>query len=620
MDNNSNKQVLFRPSELYENQLRQQYHDCAEQYFDKLGKDANINVAANKLQNDKIRKIQADLEAEQKKGKKTKSAGSFQVFLGVILLIFSVFLFLLSLILNKEDTTAFALILTLAIVFLAGGIALLIYRGTANKKKAKALEESEADAQKRWNEEVRIAQKQLASLNASFDWNMPARVMEKTTPIIDLDPYFSMERLTYLAEKFGVGEVTDENYSVLNVLSGNIQGNPFLVEKLLSHRFAPKTYVGHRIITWTTTYTDSKGHMHVNHHSETLTAYSTHNAPFYSDKTLLIYGNEAAPHLSFTHEISDANKLKDENEIEKYVEKKNKEIQKMADDALQEGRTFTPMGNEKFDCFFGAFDRDNEVEFRLLFTPLAQNNMLDLMFSKPFGDDFVFRKDKMVNIIYSEHSQKFDYDADPTRFECYDFEEGRKRFVDYCDAFIANLFFDLAPLLSIPLYQMYKPHEEIYKESLPHNYTSFEAESMANRLPRSCFLPQGADSSLPVMEKFRSAKTCAKTDKDEIFSYSYATIQRVDHISVRGGDGYYHDVPVPWIEYIRRERITPMELKDIGSNREKVNEAMAHSERFNTIARGKVAGYAKGLLALVGGDLPFEEKDDKTLDDIFSSL
>ena len=52
---------------------------------------------------------------------------------------------------------------------------------------------------------------------------------------------------------------------------------------------------------------------------------------------------------------------------------------------------FTEMGNAKFDALFGAVDRNNEVEFRVLFTPLAQKNMLDLLTDKNhYGDDFYF--------------------------------------------------------------------------------------------------------------------------------------------------------------------------------------------------------------------------------------
>ena len=614
------KQVLFKPTELYETTLKNQYHQEAEKYFDDLAKANHIDVSQNRVLSQKIAARKAVAEEIQKKNNSTKTAGVVQLVFAVILLILGLFFLLIAtVIVGDENNSGIAICFVIGFISLAVSIFLFIYRATSNKKKAQAIQDQLTQIQQELDKDTKQAYLQLDALNKAFDWNIPARIMEKTTPIIDLDPYFTESRLQYLITKFGVGEVRDPNYSVLDVLSGNIQGNPFIIEKLLSHTYGPKLYTGEKHISWTTSYTDSKGNVHTQFHEETLHAHCYHDAPAYNHKTLLIYGNEAAPHLSFTHEISDANKLKDEKEIDRYVQKKAKELQNLSDQAIQEGHSFTPMSNTKFEAFFNAYNRDNEVEFRLLFTPLAQSNMLDLMFSKPFGDDFIFQKDHMVNIIYSLHSQNFDYSADPALFRCYDYDKGRENFVQYCDQFIENLFFDLAPLLSIPLYQMYRPHEEIYSESLPHNYTSFEAESMANRLPRSCFLPKDADPELPVMEKFSKADVCSKSDKDTIFSYSYMTVPRCDHFSVKGGDGYWHDVPVYWTEYIRKERVTPMVLKDVGSSREKVSEAFNSNSDLSSLRRRYVTSYAKGLLALVGDD-SFDQALDERLDKIFEDL
>lgn len=54
------------------------------------------------------------------------------------------------------------------------------------------------------------------------------------------------------------------------------------------------------------------------------------------------------------------------------------------------------MGDAEFDVLWGATDRDHEVEFRLLFTPLAKKQLLDLMKDKEiaYGDNFNFFKRK----------------------------------------------------------------------------------------------------------------------------------------------------------------------------------------------------------------------------------
>ena len=66
------------------------------------------------------------------------------------------------------------------------------------------------------------------------------------------------------------------------------------------------------------------------------------------------------------------------------------------------------MGNSEFEVLFGATNRNNEVQFRLLFTPLAQKQLLGLMKDKEiaFGDDFNFIKRNKINIIIPDHLKK----------------------------------------------------------------------------------------------------------------------------------------------------------------------------------------------------------------------
>ena len=81
---------------------------------------------------------------------------------------------------------------------------------------------------------------------------------------------------------------------------------------------------------------------------------------------------------------------------------------------------------------FGATNRNNEVQFRLMFTPLAQNNMVDLMTSDDgYGDDFAFYKTGMLNCIRSDHAQSWQTDADPARYMSYDLKASRAAFVAY---------------------------------------------------------------------------------------------------------------------------------------------------------------------------------------------
>ena len=112
------------------------------------------------------------------------------------------------------------------------------------------------------------------------------------------------------------------------------------------------------------------------------------------------------------------------------------------------------MGNLEFDALFNALDRDNEVEFRVLFTPIAQKNMIELLKNEEFGDDFSFIKHLKLNIIdnkkdwvlniFRSHYRDFSYDIIKEKFF--------KLNTEYFDNFY-RLFL---PIFTIPVYHQHK--------------------------------------------------------------------------------------------------------------------------------------------------------------------
>lgn len=515
------EQPLYRPRSLYETSLKNQYHRTAEAFYESLAEKGELDKGANAAHLRAYEAAKKETEEAKKKLGKNKAAKGWCIFGIIIGFILAIIPGILMLLLYKKKVKP---------------ALLLAQEEVAKKEEAekKALDACYAD---------------MAGLNALLDDDMPCQVMEKATPIIDLDKNFSPERYSYMHQAFGMNEEVDPDTSVLGVLSGQIQGNPFVLEKVFRHQVQDKVYEGTLTITWTTTHRDSKGNTYTETHTQTLHAQSTHPAPAYWDETRLIYGSEAAPHLHFSRSPSGMSG-KSEKEIDKFVKKRAKELDKKEQDAIKKGQTFTKLGNDEFDALFGADDRDHEVEYRLLFTPLAQRNMVELIKQpEPYGDDFMMVKDAMLTSVCSRHSQHFDYYAGPDYFQHYDFEAGKKKFVSYCDDFIRGLFFDLAPILSIPLYQIHKPHDYIYNDDYRTNLTSFEHEAMINKMNRHLFMPEGADPDLPLILKEANAHKISGTDEVNVLSRSYHTTPMVDYIPVLGGDGRWHDVPVHWVQY-----------------------------------------------------------------------
>ncbi len=607
------KEILYKPKDLYEKQLKGQYHQAAEQYFEKLVKETNTDVEAN---NKHVAEYKALEAKEQEQEKILSSSKGLKFFLIFLIVVFFIAAFVcIGYAVYRIDSMWWLIL----VAFIPLGLAIFLIVHISKKVNGEISEKEEALAKIRADKDAKLKEcwGDMSALNSAFDWSLPATIMEKVTGIIDLDPYFSAEKLYYLHDKFGFASGEADNQSVLGIISGNIQGNPFILKKTLEENLRKKTYTGSLTIYWTTTSTDSDGHVHVNHHSQTLHASVQHDAPFYDRGTMLVYGNEAAPHLTFTREPSCINSLRDEKDRERYVKKQMKAIRKKADAAIENGSTFTQMDNDEFEVFFGGTDRNNEVEFRLLFTPLAQTNMMALLSDpQPYGDDFHMIKDGMCNYIISEHSQSFDYSSNPSIYMSYDVGASKDIFISYSDEYIKHLFFDLAPILSIPLYQMHKPQEYIYEKGIYSNYSFYEHESIANSMKQALFMPDGCDPSLPVMIRSRSAVKRGKVDHVNVHTYSYMTTEMIDYVPVHGGDGYWHDVPVHWIKYDRIDDDKSFDLTYTGLAKKNFTDKVNASNEFADLINSSASTFfGRGMMSMV-----FSSEDREDLDDILKRV
>ena len=52
-------------------------------------------------------------------------------------------------------------------------------------------------------------------------------------------------------------------------------------------------------------------------------------------------------------------------------------------------------------------------------------------------------------------------------------------------------------------------------------------------------------------------------------AHGFRGVNRVDYVSVHGGDGHRHDVPVEWIEYVPIQRTSEMYVSEGESPKER---------------------------------------------------
>ena len=600
----------LEPLEYYEKHLKGALEENAEKYFDALVKQSGVDPEKNKETVARYNKEAAEAQQANKKVGSFKTLKTFLIVLTVIAFVAAVILIFL-----YTDSNE-ALQLVIGIVCALLGIGLIVLLCTVIKKKLKEREAihekeaAEADAA------LKEAYAEMAPLNALFTRGMTKEIVLQTMPDLTFDEQLDVKRLDLFARKYGYDAGNGEMASTVYLLSGTVEGSPFLFERRFRRTMGTKTYSGSITIHWTTTETDSEGHTRTVHHSQTLTATVDKPAPYYNFETRLIYGNEGAPKLSFSRAPQHSEQLT-EKERERKVKKGGKELQDLTEQAVSEGRRFTELANTEFEVLFGAQNRDNEVEFRLMFTPLAQQNMLHLLTSKAgYGDDFYFYKAGMLNIITSEHAQNWLVDTDPSRYRSYDLAASRASFVSFNAGWFKSMYFDLAPVLSVPLYRMQKPAEFIYRDVYPSNYTMPEAEVLANRFPRSIFAHESTKTE--TILKAESVCKQGKTDSVSVTAYSYDAVDRIDYVSVFGGDGQFHAVPVPWVEYIPLERTSDMALKRVGGSHEAF-DGLKNGSLAELVGRFSNASsaYEDGLLAFPLANGFFSESEDRKIDEMF---
>ena len=541
---------VYEPLARYRDEFRKKFATLTREKFEELTRESKVDVRANRALVREIKSLQA--AAESAKTKKTCYGWLIAIgFIGAAAALAG------AIATGESDPQTQGLCVAGTAVGVILGIAMIPPFNAA----ARLLADLEAKIAAKKSE----AWKQMEPLNRLYTWDITVKLVEAAVPRLGFDPYFTADRLANLRSLYGWNDSFNDGKSMIFAQSGVINGNPFVFGHYLDMEWGEKTYEGTKEITWTEWEEDENGKEHAVLRHETLHAYVTKPIPVYGEQKFLVYGNDAAPNLSFSREPSGLTG-KDDELWGKIKKKWRLGRLKAYSRNLDDDSNFTLMGNHEFETWFHAKDRDNEVEFRLLFTPVAQTQMLSLMKDTEvgYGDDFAFVKRRKINMLFSKHLNKATIDTNPSRFQSWDYDAAAAFFVSFNERYFKDAYFALAPLLAIPLYQQTRTHEEIWKEVLDGRPASFwEQEAVANYHGEDKFKhPRCITRSIlktKVVGRDGGESTVAVT------AHGYADEERVEYKSVHGGDGEWHDVPVPWIEYIPVQRTSNMCLSERGT-------------------------------------------------------
>ena len=584
-------EALLEPIKYYNYELKYKHDDKVESFIDQLTQTSQINVEENRQTCREYYSILDRMKAFQKKLDGSKGLRGFLIFLTILFFIAGTILGIVGIYLRGQQLAIF---LPIGITLILLGVGAIILNSIVISKRISSYSQIVNKLRKESDEKKALAQSQVQALNASFDWGIPAKLVSESTEIIKMDQNVSVERINHIVENYGWIASNPDNVSAVFIQSGTIIGNPFLYERDYVQTMIDKVYTGTLVITWTTTSTDSKGHVQVHTHTQTLVANITRPAPNYYLDTALIYANEAAPKLSFSRNASNANSMS-EKAIEKGSEDFGKKLQKKQEKDIN--KSFTPLGNNKFEFLFNALNRDNEVEFRLLFTPLAQKNMIAAITSKePFGDDFKFVKKHMINVIHSSHAQRLDFDGNPYHFYGFDYDAIRRKFIEYNQDYFKGIYYDFVPLLSIPLYQQHRDYDQITNPKYKGTVSLYEAEILSNFMDPEIFKPEECDTNLVLKAELNSHH--GQVNIFDITAHGFKAIPKLEVVPKLGGDGRVHGVPVHYFEYEPVEKLSQVVVINVGGDLKtysNIQEQLA--QLLSNYSTSSDIIYQRGLLA-----------------------
>ncbi len=564
-------ELLLEPLKGYDSHFRAHHVQNTADYFQNLLDQSRVNVEENRAT---VRKYDAELATIGRIEKRISKYKIFRVLLiiacvlGGILLLFGALSF-------SADVGVALLLVFFGGAILVGCLLLILKKINPVIKNSNALLQKHTARANALYEEARA---QMEPLNKLFDEGDTFRLIERTIPEFDFEPRFTERAECAFLDHCDYVERMGERDSVLDTVSGHFCENPFLFYRYRSQRMGNAVYHGSLTIHWTETYRDSKGNRRTRHRTQVLTASVTKPKPEYSTHTALAYGCQAAPDLHFSRRAAHTERLS-EKELARKVRSGEKELLERAEKSTVEGGDFREMTNTEFDVLFGAHDRDNEVQFRVMFTPLAQNNTVDLLRNTSgFGDDFAFYKQGRLNHIVSEHAQAWRMSTSPQHYISHSVDLAEQNFKSFNEAYFKSFYFDFAPLMSIPAYMEEPCYSLREPDANAGNYTQYEHEALANKLGHRNFAPHGSATESILKTEFRQKR--GGVDCVIVTAHSFAANDRVDFVPMMGGDGRMHSVPVPWVEYIPIRHNTEIEIADAAAQqpagRENVKAARLH--------------------------------------------
>ena len=531
---------IHEPVKMYKYRFRKEFADKASAFFEDILRKSKVDEAANANLVAEIDSLKTSIE------NLSLRVNSLIVLRAIFILV--IVIAAVALIYNfSQDSKNYILALIEVSI-----IALSVYGIVLVNPRIKNFRKDLADARTRLREAERKAWDMMQPLNSQFQWETVNKIIMQTLSIMDIDRFFSRERARQLVD-YGLEDFGD-NCSVVDCQSGTINGNPWALVHVLSQEWTNVTYRGYLPIS----YRDEEHYFEDGIlksrevvRTQTLEAKLEAPAPVYFHNKFLFYGHYAAPDLTFSRKP-----VKIAND---HFKRKNA-IKKLEDRSRDPDKKFTITSNKDFDASFYAVNRNNEHQFALLYSALAQKATYDLLKDDThgFGDDFSFQKKNKLNILSSYHLNDTDISLDPKIFRHYDLKYVRENFLNLCNSYFRSFYFSFAPLFCIPIYQQHDATKDVPPGDPGYKSASkFEYESLANYMGNTLAHPNAA---LPLIMKIANVYESGKVASVRVNAKSFSKKQYTKYISVLANNRKFYSVRVNYYLYEPADKFTDLKV------------------------------------------------------------
>lgn len=315
------QEKLLDPLKYYKTELTEKFLNKLTDTFKKLLKESNIDIEVNRKSVEEYNEISSTKAKNENILKWLKRFSYLVIISSICLTIYEINnITILKKLFDMNKNIYNITIKTVITGFFIIALSILNFK-YINKKKyiyIQKIEELGTELKAKQDE----CYSQVAPLLKLFESNMANKFITEIIPTLILDKYFKIERYADLVYNFGMAEQLDSNLSAKDLISGEILGNPFVIIKSIQNRVVDETYHGSLTVSWTEYYTYN-GERKSRNRTQTLRASIVKPKQIFEEIIDLIYGNDAAEHLSF---IREPNFIHDftPKELAKYLKKNRK--------------------------------------------------------------------------------------------------------------------------------------------------------------------------------------------------------------------------------------------------------------------------------------------------------